>query len=305
MEFEKKTGNEQAIDSKPIPAYPPYEDEIDLRDIVLTLWKHRTLIAAVFLAAVLTSGVLSFFVLSPVYEVKAAISLGYLPSIGENPIHPLYTSPSYAREVLLSDDLLREVISGLNLEVQPAEFEAFKESIEVEPVKDTNMLRLTIETEDPAEGQRILNKMIEIFRSRSREQFQRQRELVEGELQRIASDLAELEQHIEATKETLAKLEGVGNSTVVELQRARLLDALSRFEEQRQGLLEKQALRLQELHGIEGIQVVESPHLPENPVRPRKVLNITVAGVLGLMVGVFAAFGVEYFRNNPLLSNTE
>jgi len=35
------------------------------------------------------------------------------------------------------------------------------------------------------------------------------------------------------------------------------------------------------------------------------VLNITVAGVLGLMVGVFAAFGVEYFRNNPLLINTE
>jgi len=65
MEFEKKTGNEQAIDSKPIPAYPPYEDEIDLRDIVLTLWKHRTLIAAVFLAAVLTSGVLSFLCSHP------------------------------------------------------------------------------------------------------------------------------------------------------------------------------------------------------------------------------------------------
>jgi hypothetical protein len=31
------------------------------------------------------------------------------------------------------------------------------------------------------------------------------------------------------------------------------------------------------------------------------VLNVAVAGVLGLMVGVFAAFALEYFRKNPLV----
>ena len=36
--------------------------------------------------------------------------------------------------------------------------------------------------------------------------------------------------------------------------------------------------------------------VPEQPVAPRRVMNISIALVLGLVVGVFGAFGVEYFQ---------
>ena len=35
---------------------------------------------------------------------------------------------------------------------------------------------------------------------------------------------------------------------------------------------------------------------PDKPVGPKKKLNVAIAGALGLMVGVFGAFAVEYFR---------
>ncbi|MGA9349027.1 MAG: Wzz/FepE/Etk N-terminal domain-containing protein [Anaerolineae bacterium] len=35
---------------------------------------------------------------------------------------------------------------------------------------------------------------------------------------------------------------------------------------------------------------------PKKPVGPKKKLNIAIAGVLGLMVGVFGAFAIEYFE---------
>jgi len=35
---------------------------------------------------------------------------------------------------------------------------------------------------------------------------------------------------------------------------------------------------------------------PEEPVAPKKKLNIAIAGVLGVMVGVFGAFAMEYFE---------
>jgi succinoglycan biosynthesis transport protein ExoP len=35
---------------------------------------------------------------------------------------------------------------------------------------------------------------------------------------------------------------------------------------------------------------------PDQPVSPRRVLNTAIAGVLGLFVGVFAAFAIEYWR---------
>ena len=48
------------------------------------------------------------------------------------------------------------------------------------------------------------------------------------------------------------------------------------------------------------IQVVAGAAVPEEPVRPRKALNVAVAGVLGLMIGVFAAFFADYWqRSSP------
>ncbi len=44
------------------------------------------------------------------------------------------------------------------------------------------------------------------------------------------------------------------------------------------------------------IHVAELAVVPESPVAPRRVMNITIALVLGLVVGVFGAFGVEYFQ---------
>jgi uncharacterized protein involved in exopolysaccharide biosynthesis len=37
---------------------------------------------------------------------------------------------------------------------------------------------------------------------------------------------------------------------------------------------------------------------PKKPVAPKKKLNIAIAGMLGLMVGVFGAFLVEYFERD-------
>jgi uncharacterized protein involved in exopolysaccharide biosynthesis len=41
--------------------------------------------------------------------------------------------------------------------------------------------------------------------------------------------------------------------------------------------------------------VAEFATVPESPAASGKVMNIGIALVLGLVVGVFAAFGVEYF----------
>lgn len=44
------------------------------------------------------------------------------------------------------------------------------------------------------------------------------------------------------------------------------------------------------------IRVAVVAVVPESPVAPRRVMNIGIALILGLVVGVFGAFGVEYFQ---------
>jgi len=44
------------------------------------------------------------------------------------------------------------------------------------------------------------------------------------------------------------------------------------------------------------VRVADVASVPQSPVAPRRVTNIGIALVLGLVVGVFGAFGAEYFK---------
>lgn len=51
-----------------------------------------------------------------------------------------------------------------------------------------------------------------------------------------------------------------------------------------------------------GIQIVGPAEVPDTPVKPRRLLNVAVATVLGLMVGVFAAFFADYWERSAAVS---
>ena len=266
-----------------------YEDEIDLRDLLLVLWKWRKLILAIFLVSLLIGAVYSFAV-SPVYQVQAKISIGSFES-ETNSTQPKMT-PETAKEILLSSDLQEEAWgAGTNAE-----------GLNVEIVADTNILEITLDTNDPQQGEVLLNKLINFFDEREGVRYERSKELINNDLQRTEEELQEVNKSIKQTRELLDKLSKAGLSSTSEIQQIGLLDSLSRFTEQREKLLEKKLESEQKLNSIEGIKVLEKPEAPSSPVRPRKKLNITEAGVLGLMVGVFVAFTVDYFRRNPFVS---
>jgi hypothetical protein len=51
--------------------------------------------------------------------------------------------------------------------------------------------------------------------------------------------------------------------------------------------------------------ILQNAPLPEEPVSPRKMLNMAVAGVLGLMVSVFLVFFLEFWRKSaPDIKNS-
>lgn len=48
---------------------------------------------------------------------------------------------------------------------------------------------------------------------------------------------------------------------------------------------------------VENVQVIDEAQIPKSPIKPKPMLNIAIAGVLGIMGGVFLAFLLEFLDN--------
>lgn len=274
-----------------------YEDEIDLRDLLRVIWRYRALIIGIILASLLFSAFFSFLVLRPVYEVNAQVSLGYMASIDAN---PLYTNPNYANQLLSSDGFLLETMNKLHLDTTAKSFNKLKQSLKINVVKETNVLQLSLETEKPEEGKAVLATMIDIFSKDGNLQFERQKNLIANEVLRNKGDIAQLEQKIKNVQDIYASLITAGGGIAVDLQRAEQLNVLSRFEDERWKQLVKQVEWQQKLNSMQQIQAIQEPLYSPIPIKPHKMLNLAVAGLLGLIIGIFVAFIFDYFRRNPL-----
>ena len=51
---------------------------------------------------------------------------------------------------------------------------------------------------------------------------------------------------------------------------------------------------VQRITKANGAEVIDRAIVPENPVKPNKVMNVAIATVLGLMIGLFLVFLLEY-----------
>ena len=56
----------------------------------------------------------------------------------------------------------------------------------------------------------------------------------------------------------------------------------------------KQVKRITNANGVE---VIDKAITPKSPIKPNKIMNIAVAAVLGMMIGLFIVFLIEYLDN--------
>ncbi|TFZ41456.1 capsular biosynthesis protein [Soehngenia longivitae] len=55
--------------------------------------------------------------------------------------------------------------------------------------------------------------------------------------------------------------------------------------------------KVQEIMKVDNVHVIDKAEIPTQPVSPNVILNIAIAAVLGLMIGVFLSFLLEFLDN--------
>jgi uncharacterized protein involved in exopolysaccharide biosynthesis len=189
-----------------------------------------------------------------------------------------------------SDKFILELVSRLNLSLSPGEL---KESIRIEPVKGSDrLLSISIETRDPRVGEKILEEMVDLFAERSNQSYSEQKGIIMEQLAANRQLLDSVDESINQTRQALSVIESAQGVSPLEksLLLSYKLAYLQTAESQRLSLMDRCMSLEKQLRLMRTVEVTNAPAQSPEPVKPRRLLIVTVAGMLGLMLGVFAAF---------------
>lgn len=194
------------------------QTELDLRELIGILRRRLWLVLAMPIVAGLTAGIISQFVLDPVYSASTTL---WVIKDGQGQINyndlllNRNLTKTYA-EVAKSRATMADAIDRLHLKGQITVAQ-LQSKLTVNPVKDTEILSFTIEDGNPA----------------------------------LAANLAD----------------GVARA----------------FQDQIKTYMK-----------VENVVVVDQATVPTAPIRPRKLMNVAIAFILGLMAALGVTFLLEY-----------
>lgn len=185
-------------------------DEIDLRGYLKILTKWRWVIALITALAVGTSGVLSFFVLPPVYQSRATILVANAvnPQQRVNPTDavglqgvvdylsrlPQLTINTYVSQ-LTSQNLLKRTAEAMKLDPTVYTPETLAGMVRAKAIKDTNLIEITVTDTDAALAANLANALTREFlrfvSESNQSQLGRSVQFLEEQLKGVDRDLGE------------------------------------------------------------------------------------------------------------------
>ncbi|MFT8323478.1 MAG: Wzz/FepE/Etk N-terminal domain-containing protein [Bacillus sp. (in: firmicutes)] len=199
------------------------EETISLKELFQTLKKRLAMIISITLVAMIVSGVISYFVLTPEYKSSTQILVNQTKKdqnlYNTNEVQTNIQLISTYSIIIKSAAILNDVKSDLNLDMSVAEL---NDKIVVESAQNSQIMTVSVTDSDPAMALDIANKTAEVFEKQIK--------------------------------------------TIMSVDNVKILPLADDQENQ-------------------------------SPVSPNPPLNIAIAAVVGLMIGVGLAFLLEYLDN--------
>lgn len=283
------------------------EYEVDLRDYLRVIWRKKWLVLGVVLVAIVVA-LLASFRLPSQYQAQAVYRLRPAPAVKGVALDS--PSSEVAVAMLGSKELLRRAGAELGL-AGPDEARLLASSLKV-TAQEGDLLQLELRGAlPPLTLRELLSRLVELFSAEIKGQVEKEAQeallRVEQSLERLAALQAQLVQQIQellrregnaalkvgeldATLEGFALRQELSSlySRLVPLQRE--MDSLNLSKEELAGLANSD---------WEPLVAVSPPYASPTPIGPSRTMNLAVAGVLGLFVGVLLAFFVHWLQAGP------
>lgn len=250
------------------------EDEISLIDLWRVIAKRKRLI--LITVAVILSLVGAWLLFAkPVYESRAVLGVGQVGPI---------ESPQLIVQRLREEHRVKDRSEGAQTLPAVTEVKTMEKVL-------ANGVEIIAQAHEAQAAQHFLAEVVAKVMKRHQKLFDvgraeqtKQLEALQQEAERIEQSLALIEHRISALVGSEASLAGL-----LTLQKDLLVQRLPQIAQQQTTL----RLAMSELQSTPTV-VLRTPTLPIEPVSPKPVLYMALAGVVGLMLGIFGAFFAEF-----------
>jgi succinoglycan biosynthesis transport protein ExoP len=150
-------------------------EEIDLREYIEVILKWKWMIILLTVGCILSSFIISTFVLTPVYETKAVLMVTQPTSERvyredgslESTVNSMSRLPELTLNMFSSQfenaEILSNVIEKLGLEEKGYSVQSLDQQVTVTPNGDNNVLNITVRNTDPLLAKSIANTLVDEF----------------------------------------------------------------------------------------------------------------------------------------------
>ncbi|WP_188454973.1 Wzz/FepE/Etk N-terminal domain-containing protein [Virgibacillus oceani] len=315
------------------------EEEISIREIIEKLWKGKWIIVGITFVALVIGLVYSFLFVDPVYKGNAKVAVNNVASVPENvqPYINEMTKPQVFEQTLKSTAVLEKIIEKENLELTVEQLQS-KFKLEIPTEKGGNsFISISLEGTDREKIKNIIDNAILLTRAELAKNIQSRLSLLEKEYNlKMEEEDKEIAAAVKKFNEISA---GEGLPSLILFQQNTtegqfvleinedILSQLKDLKKIDQIEYEKINSKIQnltslynfysnkydEVRSISTMNIVDistnilsDTFVPNNPVSPNKILNIAIAVILGVIVGVFIVILSDFFRNDtPVINNSE
>jgi len=269
---------------------------VELRQYFTVLWRWLWLIVLGTLLAGGTAYLVSRN-MPPIYSASTTLLINQARNPAITDYTSLITSERLAKtyaELLTKRPVLEEVAERLGVESDETEETGgggLPAAINVSPVRDTQLLQVSVEGDDPKLAMDIANTLPEVFIEQNAEM---QLSRFASSKENLSKQLAVIKSDMEATQQAINDLQD-SDSAVDQAELARLQTILTQSQSNHASLLASyEEIRLAEVQSMDNVVVAEPAELPRFPIKPRKLQNTLLAAVVGCMLAVGVAFLIEY-----------
>lgn len=141
------------------------EEKLDIKEILRIIKKRFLIIASITMIAAIASGILSFYIIKPVYESnttlivnKSEVNTDITISSDELSVNK-NLAITYGK-IIKSRSVLNKVIDNLNLGYK---YDELYNKVVVEPIDDTQIIKVSVKDTDAKKACDIANSIPQVF----------------------------------------------------------------------------------------------------------------------------------------------